>query len=167
VKTLKMLRDHGQSQKGHYALLGYNDRMEGIQGAVLRVKLRHLDTWNAARRERAAEYRRLLANADVALPEEMAYGTPNYHLFPIFTPRRDALQNHLKAAGVSTGIHYPIPVHLQPAYHDLGYRVGDLPHSERASQETLSLPMYAELPWEALSMIARSIRQFAGLLDVP
>ncbi|HYE65706.1 MAG TPA: DegT/DnrJ/EryC1/StrS family aminotransferase [Pyrinomonadaceae bacterium] len=167
VRAIKVLRDHGQSRKYHHDVVGYNYRLEGIQGAVLRVKLRRLDAWNAARRAHADEYRRLLKGAEVSLLEEMSYGTPVYHIFPVFTPQRDALQEHLKAAGIGTGIHYPVPVHLQKAYSDLGYRDGDLPHSERASRETLSLPMYAELPDASLATVADSIYQFAEqLVDV-
>lgn len=160
VEKMKILRDQGQSRKYHHPVLGYNYRLEGIQGAVLRVKLRHLDDWNAARRKHAAEYRRLLEDAGLSLLDEMQYGKPVYHIFPVFTSDRDALQEHLKARGVATGIHYPIPVHLQEAYKDLGYSAGDFPVTERAASETLSLPMYAELSSEAISTVAQAISQF-------
>ncbi len=167
VRTLKVLRDQGQTVKYHHEMVGYNYRLEGIQGAVLRVKLRYLDEWNAARRSHAAEYRQLLQNAGVALLDEMSYGTPVYHIFPVFTSQRDALQEHLKQSGVATGIHYPIPVHKQPPYVALGYRESDLPQSERASRETLSLPMYAELPRESLRQVANAIHAFSSqLVDV-
>ncbi|HVF90653.1 MAG TPA: DegT/DnrJ/EryC1/StrS family aminotransferase [Blastocatellia bacterium] len=159
-KLARLLRDHGSSRKYHHEIVGYNYRLEGIQGAVLGVKLRRLDDWNSARREHAATYRRLLAGAGVGLPEEMEYGRPIYHIFPIFTPLRDELQEHLKADGVQTNIHYPIPAHLQPANEDLGYAAGAFPITERAANETLSLPMFAELTPGQIEAVAGSIRRF-------
>ncbi|HYP25659.1 MAG TPA: DegT/DnrJ/EryC1/StrS family aminotransferase [Blastocatellia bacterium] len=159
-KLAKLLRDHGSSRKYHHELVGYNYRLEGIQGAILGVKLRYLDDWNAARREHAGLYRRLLSGAGVGLLEEMDYGRPIYHIFPVFTPRRDELIEHLKADGVQTNIHYPIPAHLQPANRDLGYKAGDLPVTERAANETLSLPMFAELTDEQIEAVVKSINRF-------
>ena len=160
ARTIRILRDQGQSQRYHHTMLGYNYRLDGLQGAVLRVKLRHLDNWNAARRQHAGEYRRRLANATVGLLEEVQYSLPVYHIFPVFTARRNALQERLSANGIATGIHYPIPVHLQPAYRELGYSAGDLPVTEQAGKQTLSLPMYPELPSESLSAIADAVCQF-------
>ncbi len=160
AEVIRRLRDHGQSQKYHHDAVGYNYRMEGMQGAVLGVKLHHLDDWNAARRNHAANYRGSLADTGLRLLEEMACTRSVYHIFPVFTPQRDNLVAHLKARGVSTGIYYPIPVHLQSGYRDLGYKVGDFPHTEQASNEVLSLPMYAELPSEAVTEISGSIHQF-------
>ncbi|CAN5866397.1 DegT/DnrJ/EryC1/StrS family aminotransferase [soil metagenome] len=160
AKAIRRLRDHGQSQKYHHDAVGYNYRMEGLQGAVLGVKLRHLDDWNAARRKHAANYRRSLADTGLRLLEEMPYTRSVYHVFPVFTPQRDNLAKHLIAGGVSTGIHYPIPVHLQLGYRDLGYKAGDFPHTEQASDEVLSLPMYAELSKEAVAQVTESIRRF-------
>jgi dTDP-4-amino-4,6-dideoxygalactose transaminase len=160
ASKIKVLRDQGQSRRYHHDVLGFNYRLEGIQGAVLRVKLRYLDGWNAARREHAIAYRGLLKETNVRLLEEMSWGLPVYHIFPVFTPHRDALQEHLQAAGVSTGIHYPIPAHLQLALSDLGYKLGDLPHTEAASLETLSLPMYAELTEDARAIVADAIKRF-------
>ncbi len=134
--------------------------MEGMQGAVLGVKLRHLDDWNTARRQHAADYRDLLADTGLRLLEEIPNARSVYHIFPVFTPQRDHLVEHLKAQGVSTGIHYPIPVHLQSGYRDLGYKVGDFPHTEQACNEVLSLPMYAELSSGAVAQVSDSIRQF-------
>jgi dTDP-4-amino-4,6-dideoxygalactose transaminase len=134
--------------------------LEGLQGAVLRVKLRHLDRWNEARREHAEAYRGWLKETGLRLLEEMPWGRPVYHLFPVFTAQRDALQQHLQEAGVSTGIHYPIPAHLQQALGDLGYGSGDFPHTEEASRETLSLPMYPELDQDALARVAEAIKRF-------
>lgn len=157
---IKRLRDHGQSRKYYHDEVGYNYRMEGMQGAVLRVKLRHLDDWNTARRNHAQNYRRLLADTGLRLLGGASYDRSACHIFPVFTPRRDALQAHLKESGIATGIHYPIPVHLQRGYIDLGYRVSDFPETEQACNEVLSLPMYAELSSEALTHVADSVRQF-------
>jgi dTDP-4-amino-4,6-dideoxygalactose transaminase len=160
AEKIGVLRDHGQSRKYCHDVLGYNYRLEGIQGAVLRVKLRHLDDWNRARREHALKYRSLLADARVRLLEERAYGKSVHHIFPVFTAERDRLQQHLTSRGIATGIHYPIPVHMQKAFGDPSWTAGSLPHSERASKETLSLPMFAELSDDAISAIADSIHQF-------
>jgi dTDP-4-amino-4,6-dideoxygalactose transaminase len=160
AQLIKQLRDQGQSKKYRHDHVGYNYRMEALQGAVLRVKLRHLDSWNKARRRHAANYRGALSESGVRLLEEMPHNHSVYHVFSVFTPERDNLMGHLKARGVGSGIHYPIPVHLQPAYRYLGYKTGDLPHTEQASNEQLSLPMYAELPNEAPAQVADFIRQF-------
>jgi dTDP-4-amino-4,6-dideoxygalactose transaminase len=160
AEKMRVLRDQGQSRKYQHEVLGFNYRLEAIQGAVLRVKLRHLDRWNAARVRHAEAYRNLLKETGVRLLEEMDWGRPVYHIFPVFSSHRDALQEHLQAEGVSTGIHYPIPAHLQVAHRDLGYGAGDFPLTEKASRETLSLPMYAELTEDALVQIVDSIRRF-------
>ncbi len=158
--VIRRLRDHGQTQKYHHDTVGYNYRMEGMQGAVLGVKLRHLDDWNAARRKHATHYLGLLADTRLRLLEEMPLTRSVYHIFPVFTPQRENLGEYLKERGISTGIHYPIPVHLQAGYRDLGYKVGDFPHTEQASNEVLSLPIYAELSSEAVTAVSDSIRQF-------
>ena len=145
ARTMRMLRDWGQDRKYHHALKGFNYRMEGLQGSILRVKLRHLDAWTEARRAHARKYASELAGADVVTPSEQPWARHVYHVYAIRTAAREALQRTLLANGVQTGIHYPIPVHLQPAYADLGYRLGQFPHSERAADEVLSLPMYPEL----------------------
>jgi len=160
VGPLKELRDQGQSEKYYHPRVGYNYRMEAIQGAILGVKLRHLDDWNAARRQHAKAYSRELADTGLRLLEVPIDCTSVYHIFPLFTERRDELRAHLHAAGVSTGVHYPIPVHLQPGYRDLGYNAGDLPRTERICHEVLSLPMYPELSSETLTKITGSVRQF-------
>lgn len=160
AEKIRRLRDHGQSQKYYHDEVGYNYRMEGIQGSVLRVKLRHLDQWTAARRKHADEYRARLNNSGVRLLEPIAEGRSAWHIFPVFTPRRDELLEHLKARGIGSGIHYPIPVHLQRGYADLGYKAGDFPITERACNEVLSLPMYAELPGEHLRQVAEAIHEF-------
>lgn len=161
AQAIRELRDHGQKRKYHHDALGYNYRLEGLQGAILRVKLRRLDEWNAARRAHAAEYGRLLADAPVRLLEAPAYeNTPAHHIYPVFTARRDELDERLKAAGIGTGIHYPIPAHLQKAFADLGHGAGSFPATERASLETLSLPMYAELSPADLARVADAVRAF-------
>ncbi len=161
AKLLRQLRDHGQSEKYHHERVGYNYRMEAIQGAVLKVKLKHIDQWTKARRGHAAAYLSELADAGVRLLEETAGGQSVHHIFPVFTAERDRLKRHLQAAGIGTGIHYPIPVHLQQGYRDLGYGAGDFPHTERAAAETLSLPMYPELAREDLMRVADSVRTFS------
>jgi dTDP-4-amino-4,6-dideoxygalactose transaminase len=145
TRTLRMLRDWGAEQKYQHVLKGYNYRLEGIQGAILRVKLRRLEAWTEARRAAAAHYDELLADSGVATPEAMAYARHVYHIYAIRTGRRSEWQQALHAKGIQTGIHYPIPVHLLPAYADLGYGRGDFPHSEQAADEVLSLPMFPEL----------------------
>jgi len=160
VEHLKQLRDQGQSEKYYHPVVGYNYRMEAIQGAVLGVKLKHLDDWNRARQRHAEVYRRELAESGLRLLEELPDARSVHHIFPLFTVQRDDLRAHLQNAGISTGLHYPIPVHLQPAYRHLGYEVGDFPETERACKEVLSLPMYPELADEAVLSIVESVQQF-------
>jgi dTDP-4-amino-4,6-dideoxygalactose transaminase len=143
--TIRMLRDWGAESKYCHTLKGYNYRMEGMQGAILRVKLRHLEKWTEARRSHAARYNEILAGIGVKTPYELPSNRHVYHIYAIRVAQRDAFQAALTAQGINTGIHYPIPVHLQPAYADLGYKAGDFPHTEAASNEVLSLPMFAEL----------------------
>ncbi|MBD2296480.1 DegT/DnrJ/EryC1/StrS family aminotransferase [Anabaena sphaerica FACHB-251] len=154
---IEMLRDWGQKRKYHHVLKGYNYRMDGLQGAILRVKLRHLDQWTQARRAIAAEYDQLLAKADVITPKVMPYSHHVYHIYAVRSKSRDTLQQQLHEQEIQTGIHYPIPVHLQPAYADLGYQLGDFPHSEAASREVLSLPMFAELSTESQTQVAMAV----------
>jgi dTDP-4-amino-4,6-dideoxygalactose transaminase len=145
ARTIRMLRDWGAEKKYEHLLKGYNYRMEGLQGAVLGVKLKHLESWTAARRAHALRYTELLAGSGVTTPVEMPYARHVWHVYTVRTAERDELQQALSAAGVQTGIHYPIPVHLQPAYADLGYRAGDFPHAEAAAKQVLSLPMFPEM----------------------
>lgn len=160
VEHLKQLRDQGQSEKYYHPVVGYNYRMEAIQGAVLGVKLKHLDDWNQRRQKHAEVYRRELAESGLRLLEELPDAKSVHHIFPLFTEQRDDLCAYLQKAGISTGLHYPIPVHLQPAYRYLGYEEGDFPETERASKEVLSLPLYPELADEAVLSIVDSVRQF-------
>ena len=164
AREVRMLRDWGQDRKYHHVLKGYNFRMDGIQGAVLRVKLRHLDDWTRARRTHARDYDRLLADSGIATPFEAPYGRHVYHVYAVRTPDRAGLQRTLQSNGIGSGVHYPVPVHLQPAYADLGYGAGDFPESERAANEVLSLPMYPELSHTTLEQVAAAIRQEAYVL---
>jgi dTDP-4-amino-4,6-dideoxygalactose transaminase len=140
--------------------------MDGIQGAILRVKLRHLDHWTEARRARAAEYHVALAGAAVT-PAEMPGCRHVYHVYAVRVANRDAMRVHLQADGIQTGVHYPIPVHLQPAYRGLGYRAGDFPVAEAAAGEVLSLPIYPELTREQVGAVAASVRRFQASAVVP
>jgi dTDP-4-amino-4,6-dideoxygalactose transaminase len=155
--TLRMLRDWGQEKKYHHVMKGYNARLEGIQGAALRVKLRHLEEWTEARRERAALYNSLLADAAVVTPTEMPWARHVYHVYAVQTPNRDALQAALQAREIQSGIHYPQPVHLLEGYRDLGYAQGDFPVAEKTAAQTLSLPMYPELPLEWVEEVADAV----------
>jgi dTDP-4-amino-4,6-dideoxygalactose transaminase len=158
ARTIRMLRDWGQERKYCHDLKGYNYRLEGMQGAILRVKLRHLEEWTKARRAHAFHYNQLLVNSGVETPSEMPYARHVYHVYAIRTPHREALQKALSEHGIQTGIHYPIPVHLQKAYADLGYQSGDFPHSEQAGNEVLSLPMYPELLIEQVDRVADAVK---------
>jgi dTDP-4-amino-4,6-dideoxygalactose transaminase len=155
--TMRMLRDWGQERKYHHVLKGYNYRMDGLQGAILRVKLRHLEVWTNARRAHAAHYDRLLAGA-IPLPTVMPYSHHVYHVYAVRSPQRDLLQQRLYEQGIQTGIHYPIPVHLQAGYTDLGYQLGDFPHAERAAQEVLSLPLYPELTADQVAIVSECLQ---------
>jgi dTDP-4-amino-4,6-dideoxygalactose transaminase len=163
TRTIKMLRDWGAEKKYHHVLKGYNFRLEGIQGAVLRVKLKYLEKWTEARRTAAASYNELLADTGVPTPTAMSYARHVYHVYAIRTQNRSQWQDALNAKGIQTGIHYPIPVHLLPAYSDLGYSEGDFPNAESAANEVLSLPMFPELTraqceevCEAIAILAKN-----------
>ncbi len=162
ARKIRMLRDWGQEEKYRHVLKGFNYRLEGIQGAVLRVKLRHLENWTNARRSHAARYDALLAAAAVTRPAAAEGRRHVYHIYSILHPQRDALQAALRSRGIQTGIHYPYPVHLLPAYEDLGYRRGQFPVSERLAAETLSLPMFAELSAAQIEEAAAGVRELAG-----
>jgi|SRR5579859_2714516 len=159
ANTIRTLRDWGQDRKYHHQLRGYNYRMDGFQGAVLRVKLRHLNQWTEARRSIVRRYNELLADCDVQTPVEMPWGGHVYHVYTIRTPDRDVLHSSLTNDGIQTGIHYPIPVHLQPAYSDLGYGPGSFPNAEKAADEVLSLPLYPELSSQAIEEVIRGVKK--------
>ncbi len=159
ARTIRMLRDWGQEKKYHHVLKGYNYRMEGIQGAILRVKLRYLDDWTDARRTNAQSYNELLSQTGVHIPTEKTYAKHVYHVYAIRSQERNLLQQKLHAEGIQTGIHYPIPVHLQEAHKDLGYKSGDFPNSEQVALEELSLPMYPELTEDFIEKISTSVKK--------
>lgn len=158
--AVRMLRNYGEEKRYYHSTKGFNSRLDELQAAVLRVKLRRLDAWNAARRERAAIYARLLKHLPIRLPFEAPWARHIYHLFVIRSRQRDALQAHLKECGIGTLLHYPVPIHMQRAYADLGYGKGAFPESEKACDEVLSLPMYAELPIEAVEQVAAAMTEF-------
>jgi dTDP-4-amino-4,6-dideoxygalactose transaminase len=157
ARTIRMLRDWGQDGKYHHVLRGFNYRMEALQGAILRVKLRHLDRWTEARRAIIEQYNQLLAGSKVERPAEMPWARHVYHLYTLRTAHRNTLQQSLQEKGIQTGIHYGVPVHLQPAYANLGYERGSLPRSEKAADEVLSLPLYPEMTDEQILSVARAV----------
>lgn len=160
ARRLLSLRDHGTSQKYRSEEIGWNSRLDEIQSAVLRVKLRHLDNWNQRRRSHAVAYDQLLAPLPgVVTPKLGGWGEHVFHQYTIRVPRRDRVQKALADQGVTTATYYPIPLHLQPAYAPLQYKPGSLPESERASAEVLSLPMYPELSPEQIAHVTGSLAQ--------
>jgi dTDP-4-amino-4,6-dideoxygalactose transaminase len=162
ARKIRMLRDWGAEKKYHHVLKGYNFRMEGLQGAVLRVKLRYLEGWTEARRTAAAHYDRLFEGTGVVRPKAAPYARHVYHIYAIRTQHRQAWQDALLAQGIQTGIHYPTPVHLLPAFADLGYKAGQFPHSEQAANEVLSLPMFPELTAAQCEEVAEAVVNLAG-----
>jgi dTDP-4-amino-4,6-dideoxygalactose transaminase len=161
-RTLRMLRDWGAARKYHHDLRGFNYRLEGLQGAILRVKLRHLEAWTEARRSHAAQYNRLLAGSGYPTPIEAPYARHVYHIYAIRSADREGLQRSLHDRGVQTGIHYPIPVHLQKAYADPQYRLGSFPQSEAAAREVLSLPMFPELSEDQVREVVSAMEAAYG-----
>ncbi|MFC6668990.1 DegT/DnrJ/EryC1/StrS family aminotransferase [Marinobacterium aestuariivivens] len=160
ARKIRMLRDWGQEKKYHHKLKGYNYRMDGIQGAILRVKLRHLDGWTTARREVARRYNEQLVGLNLTLPIEKPWAKAVYHVYAVRILARDALHNYLNEQGVQTGIHYPIPVHLQTAYASLDFPENSFPISESSSRYLLSLPLYPELSQSKVSDICNYIHNF-------
>jgi dTDP-4-amino-4,6-dideoxygalactose transaminase len=154
AQRMRMLRDHGSVKKYEHSLPGYNYRLEGLQGGFLSIKLRYLDRWNARRREVAKLYHELLSETPLGLPVEMGWGEHVYHLYVIQADDREALRNALNAAGVECGLHYPVPLHLQAAYADLGYEKGSFPVSEHLSSHILSLPMHPFITDEEVKRVA-------------
>jgi len=160
AESLRMLRNHGQREKYHHELRGYNHRLDTLQAAVLRVKLKYLDAWNAARRRHAQSYGEILADCPVILPAEADDDERVYHLYVIRVKDRDDVKAYLQKKGISTGIHYPIPIHLQPACRDLGYQKGRFPVTEAYAEQILSLPMYAELSLAQMEHVAGAIGSY-------
>ena len=155
-------RSHGESRRYFHDFIGYNYRMEGFQGAVLRVKLRHLDDWSARRKAIAQLYREKLSGLALALPQDDARDESAYHLFVIYVENRDAVQTELKDRGIGTAVHYPLPLHLQKALAYLGHSSGDFPHAERACQRVLALPLFPELTTAQVDYVCDSLREIVG-----
>jgi dTDP-4-amino-4,6-dideoxygalactose transaminase len=158
ARRVRLLRQHGQTSKYAHAVIAYNFRLEEIQAAVLNVKLPHLDKWNKGRRDRAAWYNEFLSDTGLVLPREKEYARHVYHVYAVQCENRDELQNRLTAKRIQTGVHYPIPIHLQPAYASLGYKAGDLPVTERLSERVLSLPLFAELTEDQQRAVADAVK---------
>jgi len=161
---MKMIRDHGQAKKYYHDIEGYNGRLDAIQAGWLSVKLRHLAKWNESRRALAHRYHKLLAEAKdaVVLPEEAAWTKGVYHLYVVRVRDREALQAHLAEAGIGSGIHYPIPLHMQRAYQNLPYKKGDFPVTERVAAEIVSLPMFPQLSTEQQDVVVARVKDFVG-----
>ncbi len=160
---IKMLRDHGQVKKYHHDVEGYNGRLDAIQAGLLHAKLAHLAKWNTQRRDRAAEYNRLLANNEtLVLPYEPSWSRAVYHLYVIRTDDRDGMMSHLNKVGIGTGIHYPIPLHLQRAYVSLNYCLEDFPVTRRIASEIVSLPMFPQLTADQQARVAEEILTFTS-----
>jgi len=162
ASTIRMLRDWGQDGKYHHVLRGFNYRMEGLQGAILRVKLRHLERWTEARRTIVGKYNQLLKGSKVERPTEMPWARHVYHVYTLRTNNRDVLQATLQKEGIQTGIHYRVPVHLQPAYADLGYTQHAFPQSEKAADEVLSLPLYPEMTDDQIQTVSQALTGSVG-----
>ena len=158
---LRMLRDHGRSSKYVHDFVGYNFRFNEIQAAIGRVELRNLDKLNEHRRDVAARYNDRLEGT-VQIPPERPWARAVYHLYVICHPQRDRLQESLRRRGVDTLIHYPVPIHRQPAYHDLGYGPGSLPVTERVAREVLSLPMYVGLRADEIQTVAQTVNEWTA-----
>jgi dTDP-4-amino-4,6-dideoxygalactose transaminase len=162
AEDLRALREHGQSTRYYHPIVGYNARLDEIQAAILRIKLRHLDEWNARRQAIAAQYNELLAGGEIITPEIPRGGRHVFYCYAIRVPggRRDALRAFLTERGIGTQIHYPVPIHMQEAAQFLGYRKGDLPVTEKVAGEVLSLPMYAELTDAQIDRVAANVTEF-------
>ena len=157
AKLVRMMRDWGQEEKYHHVIQGFNYRMEGFQGAILGVKLKYLEQWTEARRAHARRYSELLAPLGIEVPVEAPNTRHVFHVYAIRVPDRDRVQKEFQAAGIATAIHYPIPVHLQKAFAQLGYKPGDFPISEQLAATVLSLPMYPEMSEEQLREVVETV----------
>jgi len=169
ASTIKMLRDHGQAKKYYHDIEGYNGRLDALQAGILHVKLAHLAKWNAQRRERAAEYQRLMSASPDAVtpPHEPSWSRAVYHLYVVRADDREGMMAHLKAAGIGTGIHYPVPLHLQKAYSSLNYQRGDFPVTEKIAEEIVSLPMFPQLTAQQQARVVEEVVHFARLATGP
>ena len=160
ARRAKSLREHGSTVRYYHDEVGFNYRMEGIQGAVLGIKLKHLEKWTRERQRVAKRYQELLAGTPLQLPQQPAYAESAWHLYVVRHPRRDELKAHLEANGVGCALHYPLPLHLQKCYADLGHKAGDFPVAEKAGRECLSLPIYPELKEAQIQRVAEVIKGF-------
>lgn len=161
AKKYKLLREYGSEQKYYHKSLGRNSRLDTLQAAILRIKLKHLDTWNAQRQKLAAYYTEKLASIKgISVPHHFENRAGIYHVYVIRASKRDELQKYLASKGITTIIHYPVPLHLQEAYAYLGYKTGDLPKTEKACEEILSSPMYPEMTTEQADEVIKVIREF-------
>jgi len=165
ARKVRMLRDHGQPRKYYHDVEGYNGRLDAIQAGILRIKLRSLAEWNEKRREAAARYRELLAGHALTLPHEPEWANAVYHLFVVRMEGRSEAMGFLSEAGIGSGIHYPIPLHLQKAYSHLGYKAGDFPVAEQVAAEIVSLPMFPGITIEQQQLVAARLQQFANKLS--
>lgn len=163
ARKIRMLRDWGAEVKYQHVMKGFNYRMEGVQGAILRVKLRYLEAWTEARRVHAAAYHKLLEDSGVMLPVEGLGNRHVYHVFGVLTPQRTEFIQSLGERGVQTGIHYPIPVHLLPAYSEMNHRPGDFPVAERIASEEVSLPLFPELTETEIHQVAQAVLEFQNV----
>ena len=164
ARQIRMLREHGQTKKYYHKIEGYNGRLDSLQAGLLSVKLRHLAEWNRQRQEVAARYDQMLSSADrVITPHCPSWSRPVHHLYVVRVADREGLQKHLADAKIDTGIHYPIPLHLQEAYEAFGFKNGDFPVTEAVALEILSLPMYPQLQAEAQSRVVQKIQEFAAV----
>jgi dTDP-4-amino-4,6-dideoxygalactose transaminase len=161
---MKMIRDHGQAKKYYHDIEGYNGRLDSIQAGWLSVKLRHLTKWNESRRAHAQRYHELLAETKdaIVVPVEASWTKGVYHLYVVRVQDREAFQAALAEAGIGTGIHYPIPLHLQKAYQNLGYKTGDFPVTERVAQGIVSLPMFPQLSHSQQDEVVAAVKEFVG-----
>ena len=160
AQRLRVLRVHGSRKKYHHDVVGINSRLDELQGAVLQVKLHFIDEWNNARRFRAQNYSEALGALPLQVPSPGCAEEHVFHIYSILTERRDALAAFLLEHGIETAVYYPVPLHLQPCFKDLGYKKGDFPVSESVADRVLALPMYPELPQDAQNQVIESIREF-------
>ena len=164
ARQMRMLRDHGQSKKYYHNIEGYNGRLDSLQAGLLSVKLRHLAGWNRQRQDAAARYDQMLSSVDgVVIPHRPSWSRPVHHLYVVRVADREGLQKHLAEAKIDTGIHYPIPLHLQKAYEAFGFKKGDFPFTEKVASEILSLPMHPQLQEAAQARVVEKIQEFAAV----
>lgn len=158
AERVRLLRTHGQAQRYEHVLLGYNSRLDALQAAILQVKLQYVDRWNALRRQHAQRYNELFASTPVVPPVEKPYAKHVYHQYTIRVPRRDAVEEALKKAGIGCMVYYRVPLHLQPVYANLGYKAGSFPVAEQASRDVISLPIFPELTEEEVTCVAETVK---------